>query len=108
MRRSWDRRAKSQSRAPSLSPAVLSFGGPALLHSPGTIDGARDWLFARRSQLRRIALSGAGGALSTASYYELQSLANGFDAHRLIGVGGQGLPVIEQPLAERPIGRARI
>jgi hypothetical protein len=94
--------------APSLSPAVLSFGGPALLHSPGTIDGARDWLFARRSQLRRIALSGAGGALSTASYYELQSLANGFDAHRLIGVGGQGLPVIEQPLAERPIGRARI
>ena len=87
--------------------AALSFGAPILVHPPGTVDGVRDALFASRDRLRSIALIGATNALSTAAYYELQSIVNGFDAHKLIGVSGQGLPVIEQPVEERPIGLAR-
>jgi hypothetical protein len=33
---------------------------------------------------------------------------NGFEAHLLIGVSGQGLPVISQPESERPLGKARL
>jgi hypothetical protein len=54
-----------------------------------------------------VALGGFTGALRTESYYELQSIVNGFEAHKLIGVSGQGLPVIDQPLSERPLGLAR-
>jgi hypothetical protein len=39
---------------------------------------------------------------------ELQSVVNGYDTDRLIGVAGQGLPVYSQPLAERPVGAARL
>jgi hypothetical protein len=87
---------------------MAGVGGPLLLHAPGTLDGARDALFAIRGSLRRAAAGGAAGALSTDGYYELQSIVNGFEAHKLIGVAGQGLPVIPQPDAERPLGRARI
>lgn len=50
---------------------------------------------------------GSTGPLDTRGVYEVQSLVNGYDAHRLSGVAGQGQPVYEQPLAEREIGRAR-
>ena len=86
---------------------LLAAGGPILLHEPGSLEGVRDTLFAHRERLRSIALAGAAGALSTDAYYELQSIVNGFDAHKLIGVAGQGLPVIDQPLEERPLGLAR-
>jgi hypothetical protein len=86
---------------------LLAAGGPILLHAPGSLGGARDTLFAVRDRLRSIALAGATGQLTTDSYYELQSIVNGFEAHKLIGVAGQGLPVIEQPLEERPLGLAR-
>ena len=33
---------------------------------------------------------------------------NGFDAHLLVGEGGQGLPVFAQPLDERVLGKARV
>jgi hypothetical protein len=87
---------------------MAGVGGPLLLHAPGTLDGARDALFAIRGSLRRAAAGGAAGALSSDGYYELQSIVNGFEAHKLIGVAGQGLPVIEQPQSERPLGGARI
>ena len=87
---------------------LLPAGGPILVHAPGSLDGVRDTLFAQRDRLRSVALGGAAGALSTDAYYELQSIVNGFDAHKLIGVAGQGLPVIEQPLEERPVGLARL
>ena len=86
---------------------LLPAGGPILVHAPGTLDGVRDVLFASRDRVRSVALGGATGALTTDSYYELQSIVNGFEAHKLIGVAGQGLPVIDQPLGERPLGLAR-
>jgi hypothetical protein len=103
-------------KAPSLAMAadggpapypLVSAGGPILLHAPGTVDGIRDVLFIARDRLRTVAVAGATGALTTDSYYELQSIVNGFEAHKLIGVSGQGLPVIDQPLDERPLGLAR-
>ena len=98
--------------APSGSAAAAAgmagVGGPLLFHAPGTLDGARDALFAIRDSLRRAAAGGATGALSSGGYYELQSIVNGFEAHKLIGVAGQGLPVIPQPESERGLGQARI
>jgi hypothetical protein len=88
--------------------ALLSGGGPILVHPLGSLDGGvRDALFSFRDRFRTVALAGATGALTTSSYYELQSIVNGFEAHKLIGVAGQGLPVIDQPQAERPLGLAR-
>ena len=86
---------------------MLPAGGPILMHGPGSLEGVRDVLFAHRDRVRTVALGGATGALTTDSYYELQSIVNGFEAHKLIGVSGQGLPVIDQPLSERPLGLAR-
>lgn len=86
---------------------LLPAGGPILMHAPGSLEGVRDVLFAHRDRVRSVALGGASGGLTTDSYYELQSIVNGFEAHKLVGVGGQGLPVIDQPLSERPLGLAR-
>jgi hypothetical protein len=100
--------AVAPSSAAGPAAGMAAIGGPLLLHASGRIDGARDALFAIRDSLRRAAAGGASGALDDRGYYELQSIINGFEAHKLIGVAGQGLPVIEQPLAERPVGRARV
>lgn len=82
--------------------------GLVLLHAnPGSLDGARDWMFANRSGFRQTYAVGASNALNNDGYYEMQSVVNGFEAHLLIGVSGQGLPVIEQPMSERPLGKAR-
>ena len=86
---------------------MLAAGGPILLHPSGSLDGVRDTLFAYRDRLRSVAIGGLTGGLTTDAYYELQSIVNGFDAHKLIGVAGQGLPVIDQPVSERPLGLAR-
>lgn len=94
--------------AVNASAGLAGVGGPVLFHVPGTLDGARDSLFAIRDSVRRVVAGGASGALSTGGYYELQSIVNGFEAHKLIGVAGQGLPVIPQPESERPLGRARV
>jgi hypothetical protein len=65
-------------------------------------------MFAHRSGFRQVYVAGANGALDNDGYYETQSLVNGFEAHLLVGVAGQGLPVIPQPESERPLGRARV
>lgn len=96
------------STAAAASAGLAAVGGPVLLHAPGILDGARDALFAIRDSLRRAVAGGGTGALDARGYYELQSIVNGFEAHKLIGVAGQGLPVIPQPDAERPLGRARV
>lgn len=100
--------AVAPSSAAGPAAGMAAVGGPLLLHASGRLDGARDALFAIRDSLRRAAAGGAGGALDDRGYYELQSIVNGFEAHKLIGVAGQGLPVIPQPDAERPLGRARV
>jgi hypothetical protein len=83
--------------------------GVVIMHSrPGSLDGARDWMFASRPGFRQVYAVGATGGLNNDGYYEAQSLVNGFEAHLLIGVSGQGLPVISQPESERPLGQARL
>ncbi len=88
--------------------ALVGAGGPILVHPAASLDGIRETLFTYRDRLRSVALAGLTGALPSDGYYELQSIVNGFDAHKLIGVSGQGLPVIDQPLSERPLGLARL
>ena len=96
--------------APAGAPFLFALAGadaPLLLHEPGALgQPARDFLF-RAAGVTSVEVVGVNGALDARGVYEVQSLANGYDAHRLIGVAGQGLPVYEQPLAEREIGRAR-
>ena len=89
--------------------AGLSGGrGLLLLHDPGSLDPASAaWVRSQQPRLRRV-LTAGGAVLGSQGVWELQSAANHFDAHRLIGVAGQGLPVISQPLEEREMGRARL
>ncbi|TML65054.1 MAG: hypothetical protein E6G17_01460 [Actinobacteria bacterium] len=88
--------------------ALAELRVPLVLHEPTAVDGAREWLFADHRSLRTVYVLDGPGALSTPAYYELQSILNGYEAHRLIGVAGQGLPVVPQPRAEQPIGLARV
>jgi hypothetical protein len=82
--------------------------GLVVLHARSNgLDGAREWMFANRAGFRQAYAVGVSGALNNDGYYETQSVVNGFEAHLLIGVSGQGLPVISQPGDERPLGRAR-
>jgi hypothetical protein len=88
--------------------AMAGLGGPLLLHTPGSLGGAREWLLAHRGPHFRVAYaSGSDAAFPPGAYYELQSILNEFETHLLIGVAGQGLPVIPQPPAEQPVGLAR-
>ena len=48
------------------------------------------------------------GQLTPDEYWRLQGTVNGYRVNELMGVSGQGLPVIRQPLDERPLGRARV
>jgi hypothetical protein len=79
-------------------------GAPVLLHRPQQLDGVRDWLFAQRGGISSVRLA---GALALPARRELQSILNEFEIHLLRGGPGEGLPVIPQPVEERPIGRAR-
>jgi hypothetical protein len=99
--------------APRQSPALAALaglGGPIVLHEAGTLDGAREWLYRRQDTYGRPKRAYAGGGeagLADAGYYELQSILNGYGTRYLTGSAGQGLPVTEQPVDERPPGRAR-
>jgi hypothetical protein len=87
-------------------------GGPVLLNRPGSLDGIREWLLERANAhdapTHAVLAEGSSGSVGAAGLYELQSLVNGFAIHNLVGVGGQGLPVIEQPPEEQPLGLARV
>lgn len=79
-------------------------GAPVLRHEPDSLEGVFDWLFAHRD---RIAVARTAGPQPDPVRYALQSVLNEFEAHLLRGEAGEGLPVIPQPVDERPIGRAR-
>lgn len=87
------------------APGLAVSGRPVLLHSGEQLyDGTRNWLLAHRDDLDGIEHV---GSIPDSMRYELQSTVNEFEAHLLRGVSGDGLPVIPQPLDERPIGEAR-
>jgi len=111
MARSEGRASGRIGLAPAGSPVALqlaSLGGVLIFHDPGGLGPARDWVIGNRNGLHSAWLVGHGGSLPSPAIWQLQSALNGFDVQNLRGVGGQGLPVIPQPVGERPIGRARV
>lgn len=88
--------------------AMATLGAPLLQHQPDAVGAARPWLQLNRALLRRVWLGGHRGSMGVRALKDLQSVVNGYDIDRLIGVSGQGLPVYAQPLAERAVGAARL
>lgn len=87
--------------------ALAALRGPLLGCVPGSLDGARDWLFAHRPGIQAALVAGTEAQFGDGPYYELQSILNEYETHLLRGRGGEGLPVIPQPRDERPVGKAR-
>lgn len=90
---------------------LINLGVPLILHPLDRLGSLETWIQEhgqRYGQLAEIYHVEGPGQLLTEEYWKLQSAANGFRADQLQGVSGQGLPVIRQPLAERPVGMARI
>jgi hypothetical protein len=97
------------SGSPDVSVGLAGEGGVLLYHPDGVLGGAvYGWIHEHGSAIRGALPGGTLGALGDGGIYDLQSALNLFDTHQLVGVSGQGLPVISQPRAEREIGRARV
>ena len=89
---------------------LVNLGVPLVLHPLDRLGRLESWLqdhSLRWGALTRIYLTEGPGQLTTAEYWKLQAAVNGYRVDQLQGVAGQGLPVIRQPLAERPLGMAR-
>ncbi|MEM7325166.1 MAG: hypothetical protein AAF531_18900, partial [Actinomycetota bacterium] len=89
---------------------LVNLGVPLVLHPLDRLGPLESWIqdhSLRYGELAEIFYMVGPGQLITEEYWKLQSAANGFRADQLQGVAGQGLPVIRQPLAERPLGMAR-
>ncbi len=83
---------------------------PVLLHPPDRLGHLEQWLqdySLKWGGLQRVFVINGPGMLTTSEFWKLQAAVNGFRVDQLQGVAGQGLPVIRQPLAERPLGMAR-
>ena len=94
---------------PDVSVGLCGEGGVLLYHPDGALGGENHrWIHEHQPALAGGVAGGTIGALNDGGIYDLQSALNRFDAHLLIGVPGQGLPVISQPQDERELGRARI
>ncbi|MEL7208899.1 MAG: hypothetical protein AAGK32_11840, partial [Actinomycetota bacterium] len=90
---------------------LTNLGVPLVLHPLDRLGPIESWIeqhSVRYGRLTEIYYVRGPGQLTTEQYWHLQSAANGFRVDQLQGVAGQGLPVIRQPLGERPIGMARI
>jgi hypothetical protein len=90
---------------------LVDLGAPVVVHPTWSLGPVHDWLFRHQRAYGSFgeAYLGLGsGRLGDAEVYRLQSALNGYEAQHLQGVGGQGLPVFSQPLAERELGRARV
>ena len=102
--------AFAPARTPAVAAGLMAPGGAMVLHEDGMVTAAlRDWCNAIRGSVGRGEVAtGAPGSLPDQGVYDLQSAFNNFDAHQLIGIGGQGLPVYPQPNEEREQGKARV
>lgn len=89
---------------------LVNLGVPIALHPADRLGRLETWLqeyALRYGELSEIYYVEGPGQLVTSEYWKLQGAVNGFRVDQLTGVAGEGLPVIRQPLAERPIGLAR-
>ena len=99
--------------APAIGSDVIglsNLGVPVVLHPLGRLDRLEQWIqnhALRYGELVEIYYVQGPGQLAPQEYWRLQGAANGFRVDQLTGVAGEGLPVIRQPVAERPIGMAR-
>ena len=90
---------------------LVNLAAPLVLHPAGRLGPVADWLNrygGRYGQLRQVYHTTGPGQLATDQHWWLQGTVNGFQVDQLQGVSGMGLPVISQPMAERPIGLARV
>lgn len=95
---------------PEATPGLAAAAGPGLVlfHPEGRLGGALDVVLSRSVGIARAVIVGTAGALGSDGTNQLQSALNGFETQFLQGRPGQGLPVIPQPLSERPLGQARV
>ena len=83
---------------------------PIVAHPPDRLGHLEQWLQDYALQwgaLTDVYYTNGPGQLTTPEYWKLQAAVNGYRVDQLQGVAGEGLPVIRQPVAERPIGMAR-
>lgn len=99
--------------APSGSSDIIglaNLGVPLVMHPSNRLGQLEGWLQDHsviHGELSEVYYVQGPGELLTDEYWKLQAAVNGFRVDQLTGVAGEGLPVIRQPLAERPIGMAR-
>jgi hypothetical protein len=89
---------------------MVNLGVPLVLHPSDRLGPIESWLqehSLRYGELEVVYHVQGPGQLSTNEYWKLQGAVNGYRVDQLQGVAGQGLPVIRQPWAERPLGLAR-
>ncbi len=89
---------------------LANLGVPVVAHPPDRLGHLEQWLqdySLQWGELTEVFHVSGPGSLITSEYWQLQAAVNGYRVDQLKGVAGQGLPVIRQPLAERPIGMAR-
>ncbi len=89
---------------------LVNLSVPIVAHPTDRLGALEGWIqdhSVRYGELAEIYYTRGPGQLRTDEYWKLQGAANGFRVDQLQGVAGQGLPVHRQPLAERPIGKAR-
>ncbi len=90
---------------------LLNLQASIVLHPIDRLGTVADWLEShgrKYGKFEKVFFVQGPGQLTPDEYWRLQGTVNGFRVNELMGVSGQGLPVIRQPLAERPIGMARI
>ncbi len=90
---------------------LLNLQASIVLHPIDQLGAIADWIEAhgrRYGKFEKVFFVQGPGQLTPDEYWRLQGTVNGFRVNELMGVSGQGLPVIRQPMAERPIGMARI
>lgn len=92
---------------PGAAAGAATWPAPLLLFASNSVEGARDGLLRLRGRMRRAVVASPDARFGSPARYDLQSIINEYEAHWLRGSGGEGLPVIEQPYEERPIGEAR-
>ena len=83
--------------------------GVVVLHAdPETEPEVRSFVRVMQSRLGDAVYVDTTDGLVSEGVWQMQSALNHFDTHQLVGRSGQGLPVISQPRAERPVGAARV